>query len=58
MMGCGYYRMALPFGELKRRGNDVTFVQEHEAKGILQCDVLVMQRQYDINLVPYIKHLQ
>jgi len=58
MMGCGYYRMALPFGELKRRGNTVDFVVQHEDRAILQCDVLVMQRQYDISLVPYIKRLQ
>ena len=43
-MGCGYYRMFLPFGEFKRRGNIVSFVEQHEDPALLASTLLIMQR--------------
>lgn len=39
--GCGYYRIFLPLGELKRQGHEVLFSGKHDARDF---DVIVGQR--------------
>lgn len=56
--GCGYYRMIVPFGYLKRQGYDITFIDERTDRRLRTCDILVIERQYDTSLIPMLRAVQ